>query len=297
MDFNPVRHLLLKETTNQVLIFKIKAMEKINIFAADWCEIVFEDRNRDYGAYLLRQLSSNRHMKAIFLMVALILPAIIYSHLHSAMNPSGRIPGDEIVKIGIVKFEPVKPAEIPKEVAKPLPPKVASSIRFVLPRIVEDKLVQDEKLVSIDEILDTKAVISDITVAGNVDVGGIVLHDDAVPAQQVVIAEENTRVRTFVDEMPVFPGGEEALMKYLKDNISYPQQALEAGAQGAVYLTFVVGLHGEITEIKVTRGIGFGCDEEALRVIRNMPPWIVGRQNGHAVKVQFNLPVRFKIAN
>jgi periplasmic protein TonB len=272
-------------------------MEKTNIFAADWCEIVFENRNRAYGAYLLRQLSSNRHMKAILLMFAFILPAIFYTHLHSVKGHSGRIPTDEIMKPGIINVEPIKPPVIPKDLSKPLPPKVAPSIRFVLPRFVDDRLVQEEKLVSIDVILDSKKAISDIDVKGNVDVGGTVLHSAEIPAQQAAIAEENAAVRTYVDEMPVYPGGETALMKYIKDNLVYPQTALEAGAQGTVYLTFVVGLRGEITDIKVMRGIGFGCNEEALRVIRNMPPWIVGRQNGHPVRVQFNLPVTFKIAN
>jgi protein TonB len=93
--------------------------------------------------------------------------------------------------------------------------------------------------------------------------------------------------------MPDFPGGEEELMKFLKSNIVYPQMAKESGIQGTVYVTFVVTKDGKVKDSQVLRGIGGGCDEEALRVVKIMPDWKAGKQNGQAVPVQFNLPIKF----
>jgi protein TonB len=96
-----------------------------------------------------------------------------------------------------------------------------------------------------------------------------------------------------VESMPSFPGGDEARIKYLNENINYPSIAREAGIQGTVYVTFVVEKDGSITDVRILRGIGGGCDEEAVRVIQNMPNWIPGKQRNVPVRVQFNMPIRF----
>ncbi len=100
---------------------------------------------------------------------------------------------------------------------------------------------------------------------------------------------------TIVEEMPQFPGGEEALYKYLVENLTYPQTAKEKGIQGKVWITFVVEKDGSITDVRIMRDIGGGCGEEAMRVVRNMPKWKPGKQNGVLVRVQFNLPVSFTL--
>jgi len=103
------------------------------------------------------------------------------------------------------------------------------------------------------------------------------------------------QIFTIVEEMPTFPGGEAELFKYLAKNIKYPQMASDAGISGVVYVTFVVGRDGKITDVKVLRGIGGGCDEEAVRVVKSMPPWKPGKQRGKPVTVQYNLPIRFTL--
>ena len=99
----------------------------------------------------------------------------------------------------------------------------------------------------------------------------------------------------YVDQMPEFPGGIKALLKYLASNIHYPEYAKEAGIQGKVYLNFVVEKDGSITHVKVLRSIGGGCDEEAVRVVENMPGWKPGLQHGKPVRVSFNLPIKFTL--
>jgi len=108
-------------------------------------------------------------------------------------------------------------------------------------------------------------------------------------------SSDETQIFAVVESMPEFPGGEAALYKYLAENIKYPQMAKESGIQGRVFVTFVVEKDGSVTDVRVLRGIGGGCDEEAIRVVKNMPRWTPGKQRGKAVRVQYNLPVKFTL--
>ena len=117
----------------------------------------------------------------------------------------------------------------------------------------------------------------------------------AAVVEEVIEVEEAKPIFTIVEEMPSFPGGEGELAKFLGANIVYPQIAKESGIQGTVYVSFVVDSKGKVTDVRVLRGIGGGCDEEALRVVRMMPSWRPGKQNGQSVRVQFNMPIRFTL--
>jgi protein TonB len=112
-------------------------------------------------------------------------------------------------------------------------------------------------------------------------------EEEEVEEQQIFMVVENA---------PAFPGGDAARMKFLQDNIKYPQMARESGIQGTVYVTFVVERSGAVTDVKILRGIGGGCDEEAVRVVQNMPRWEPGKQRGKPVRVQFNMPIKFTLA-
>jgi protein TonB len=121
---------------------------------------------------------------------------------------------------------------------------------------------------------------------------------DINEADSLVIVEEEEeiiedQIFTIVEQMPKFRGGESDLLNYLSKNIKYPQMAKESGISGIVYVTFVVGKNGKVGEVGVLRGIGGGCDKEAVRVVKNMPDWKAGKQRGKPVSVQYNLPVRF----
>lgn len=116
---------------------------------------------------------------------------------------------------------------------------------------------------------------------------------EIVEVQEEVV--EEPEIFTIVEDMPSFPGGEEALFKYLGKSIKYPAMARDAGIQGIVYVTFVVKEDGTISDVRVLRGIGGGCDDEAIRVVENMPDWKPGKQRGKPVRVQYNLPIRFTL--
>lgn len=100
---------------------------------------------------------------------------------------------------------------------------------------------------------------------------------------------------TLVEEMPSYPGGQDALFAYISTNLKYPQEAMDKGIQGTVIVAFVVERNGSISEVRTLRGIGGGCDEEAVRVVQGMPDWTPGKQGGKAVRVRFNLPIRYRL--
>lgn len=117
-----------------------------------------------------------------------------------------------------------------------------------------------------------------------------------VVAPPVEEAHDPKEPYTVVEEMPEFPGGNDALFAYIAKELKYPEQAIEEGIEGVVFVTFVVEADGKITGVKVIRGIGGGCDEEAVRVLRGMPNWKPGKMGGKAVRVQYHLPIRYKLA-
>ncbi len=108
-------------------------------------------------------------------------------------------------------------------------------------------------------------------------------------------SQEDEKVFTFVEQSAQFIGGENARLKFLTSNIKYPEAAQETGIEGTVFITFIIEIDGSITHIKVLRGIGGGCDEEAVRVIQMMPKWIPAYQAGKAVRSQFNMPIKFTL--
>jgi protein TonB len=117
-----------------------------------------------------------------------------------------------------------------------------------------------------------------------------------VPLQEEETEVQEQEVFLVVENAPAFPGGDGARMKFLQDNIKYPVMAKESGIQGTVYVTFVVERSGSVTDVKILRGIGGGCDEEAVRVVKNMPKWEPGKQRGKPVRVQFNMPIKFTLS-
>lgn len=176
--------------------------------------------------------------------------------------------------LGSLEMEIIEEEEIPitRQEQPPPPPPPEPSTELI---IVDDDVEIDEEF-TIDVEATVYTEIQEFT--------PIVVQEEEV-AEDVIF--------TVVEDQPSFPGGEEARIRYLTDNLRYPQMAREAGIQGTVFVTFVVERDGSVTDVRVLRGIGGGCDEEAVRVVRNMPRWQPGRQRGQPVRVQFNMPIRF----
>ncbi|MEG1762375.1 MAG: energy transducer TonB [Bacteroidales bacterium] len=147
----------------------------------------------------------------------------------------------------------------------------------------------------IEIVEDTKVITNEVEINVESDEKTIVQEYVApVVVEEVVVEEEIFQI---VEEMPSYPGGDEARMAYLSQNLKYPVLAMESGIQGTVYIGFVVEKDGGVTDVRVARGIGGGCDEEAVRVVKAMPKWKAGKQRGRSVRVRYSVPIRFSLGN
>jgi periplasmic protein TonB len=273
-------------------------MQKINIFSEKWCDIVFKDRPKEYGAYELRKSSSKRHRTAIIVTLIFFLLAFSAPGLIKSIIPESREVNVEVTNLANIDLEKNKNKEIEQpKIEQEVVQKIKSTIKFTPPVIKDDAEVKDEEIMKTqDEVTDSKLSVSTSDVKGNSEAADAVDLADLQQQQTEVVEEAVEAPFSIVEQMPEFPGGDAARVKYLSQNIKYPVIARESGITGTVYMTFVVSKTGKISNVKVLRGIGGGCDEEAIRVIQAMPDWIPGRQNGKPVSVQYNLPIKFTLA-
>ena len=143
------------------------------------------------------------------------------------------------------------------------------------------------------EIVQDDVEVEDININAEIEQNEVVEEYIAPEIEEEEVVEQE--IFQIVEEMPAFPGGEQKLMEYVGKNIKYPQIARESGIQGRVFVGFVVEPDGSVSNVKLLRGIGGGCDEEAMRVIKNMPKWKPGKQRGKAVRVSYQIPVMFRL--
>jgi protein TonB len=184
----------------------------------------------------------------------------------------------EIVDLGTREVVDIPEEIIPITEQKVKPPPPPPPKQVVKINVVEDDVEVDDEIDIDVEADETTEIEEYIPIE--------VEEEESAEEQQIFMV---------VESMPEFPGGEVELHKYLAENIKYPQMAKESGIQGRVFVTFVVERDGSVTDVRVLRGIGGGCDEEAIRVVKNMPKWTPGKQRGKPVRVQFNLPVKFTL--
>lgn len=276
-------------------------MAKIDLISRDWTEMVFEGRNKEYGAYRLRKNAGKRNLYSlitIFIAALAIwggisLVKFVESHTKSVAQTS-------VAELSALN-QPKKKAEVkqPQKVKLEQPEnvveRVKSSVKFTAPVIKKDDQVKPEdELKTQEELMNTKTAIGALDVKGNDDANGEVLKLKEAVAQPEPKPEVE-KVFDVVEQMPSFPGGPSALMEWLSNNVKYPVVAQENGVQGRVVVSFVVERDGSITDVKVVRGVDPSLDKEASRVVRAMPRWIPGKQNGSAVRVKYNVPVAFRL--
>ena len=269
-------------------------MAKIDLTTLEWCDIVFEGRDKGYGAYKLRENSPKRHLWSVLIVLVLAVLAFLIPALIRLASPKDRVENTEVVQLAKLKNAEVKQKD--KQIIKdePTPPQaVKSSVKFTAPVIKKDEEVNtDEEIKSQEELLNAKGSISIADVKGNDDLNG---KDIADLKQIVTQAAPEEKVFEVVEQMPTYPGGQDALFEYLQKHIKYPVIAEENGIQGRVIVTFVVERDGSITDITVVKSVDPSLDKEAKRVIGTMPHWIPGKQNGSSVRVKFTVPVTFRL--
>ena len=269
-------------------------MAKIDLTSQEWCDLIFEGRNKDYGAYKMRARAARRLNFSVVLVIVIAAVGFSIPRLITMVTPEKKEVMTEVTTLSQLEEPEVKQEEVQKvQPVAPPPPALKSSIKFTAPVIKKDEEVADEdQMKSQEELTESKVTISIADVQGTDEEGGVLVEDLKQVVTEAPVEEE---VFDMVEQAPQFPGGQAELMSWLGKNIRYPVIAQENGIQGRVVCQFVVGSDGSVRDIKVVRSLDPSCDKEAVRVIQSMPKWIPGRQNGKAVSVRYTLPVTFRL--
>ena len=277
-------------------------MSKIDLISNEWTDLVFEGRNQSYGAYQLRKSTGKRNLWALIIVALAAVLLYLGLQLQRMAEANKKVENTQAVALAKLNTEKKKEAKVEKkEIIRQEPEKVVeqvkSSVKFTAPVIKKDEEVKEEDEIKLDEVQKSDKAVGAFTVEGNDEVGGAVLkakEDIAAPEPPKHVVEE-TKIFTVVEQMPMYPGGDAALMGYLRDNIHYPTVAAENGVHGRVVVGFVVERDGSITDVKVLRSVDPSLDREAMRVVKSMPRWTPGKQNGSAVRVKYQVPVTFRL--
>ena len=277
-------------------------MAKIDLISGAWTDLVFENRNQAYGAYVLRKSTGKRNVIAILAVILLAIACQIGLTLKNIADEAAakRQAMQEAVELSVLEQKKEAKVErkevVRQENVEKVVEKVKSSVKFTAPEIKKDNEVRPEdEMKSQDEIMSSKLSVGSFDVKGNDEGGEVLKAKEVIATEPVKPKEEENKVFDVVEQMPSFPGGNAAMMNYLSQNIKYPVIAEENGIQGRVVVQFVVGKDGHISDVRVAKSVDPSLDKEAVRVVRSMPRWIPGKQNGQAVTVRYTLPVTFRL--
>ena len=281
--------------------------KEVDLSSRDWCDLVFEGKNKDFGAYVIRTDSTKRHNKAV---LWTIIGAIIFGLLAFGFVKANQYleerrlaaqgEQEEVLIDMSQEAEEPEPENERVEPEKPiLKEEVLQSVKVTELAIVEDeKVKKEDEIKTQDELKETETAFGQKdNKEGTEDRNVTRTLKDEVVVEKPVEKPKEVKEEVFrsVEQMPQFPGGEAALMKYLQSHINYPPMAAENNVQGRVVVQFVVDKTGKVGEVKVVRSVDKDLDKEAVRVCKSLPKFTPGRQNGQAVSVWYTLPVTFKL--
>lgn len=279
----------------------------VDLSSKEWRDIVFEGKNKDFGAYELRKGSEKRHNVAMIAVVIVICLLFGLGLLVNTVIKSVEARPEDMNEQAMAEFaaeevqeEPEdEPQRIEEQKPEALPEEILNTVKMAEVKFVADEEVKEE-IKSQDDIKETETAVG----ATNFDKGTDDLTKTVREHKDEVIVEEkkpevkhdDNQVFIAVEQPPSFPGGEAALLKYIADHIRYPAAAQENNIQGRVVVQFVVTKTGSVGQVKVVRGKDPDLDREAQRVVKSLPKFIPGKMNGNAVNVWYTLPINFKLA-
>ena len=253
--------------------------KEVDLSSRDWCDLVFEGKNKDFGAYVIRTESPKRHTKAV---VYTVLGALLLG----------------LLTFGLIKVNEYMEQKRIADMAEQEEVLIDMSQEAEEPEQEQERLEQPKPEVLPEEVLKSETAFGQKdNEKGTEDRNVTRTLKEEVVVEKPVEKKEEKKEEIFrsVEQMPQFPGGEAALMKYLQSHINYPPMAAENNVQGRVVVQFVVDKTGKVGEVKVVRSVDKDLDKEAVRVCKSLPKFTPGRQNGQAVSVWYTLPVTFKL--
>lgn len=288
----------------------------VDLSSKEWTDLIFEGKNKEFGAYALRQASDRRHNLAVIYVIAGLALILICAWLYGMYKADKERAENEriaelIASIEQQQFEELQAEldipeeeenqmeqeeEIPEpEEEEALAEEILNTEKFTEFLVQKDEDVKEE-VKSADEVKDTSTALGSVNFdQGTDDLNIVREHKNEVIVEEKKPVVEETKVFTSVEQMPQFPGGEAELLKWISTHIEYPAIAMENNVQGKVVVQFVVTRDGSIGEVKIARGKDPDLDKEAMRVVKTLPKFIPGKMNGQAVNVWYTLPINFKL--
>ncbi len=279
----------------------------VDLSSREWCDLVFEGKNKDFGAYELRTSSTQRHNKAVLytiigaiIAVAAAISIAKFNEYLAERRLAEQAEQEEVLIDMGENEEPEEEQQERLEQPKPevLPEEVLNTVKVTELRIVEDEKVKaEDEIKTQDELKETETAFGQKDNDKGTEDRNVTrtLKEEVVVEKKEPVKEVKEEVFRSVEQMPTFPGGDAALMKYLSSHIQYPTMAAENNVQGKVVVQFVVTKTGKVGEVKVVRSVDKDLDREAVRVCKSLPNFVPGRQNGQPVSVWYTLPVTFKL--
>lgn len=285
------------------------AKRNVDLTSAEWNNIIFAEKNKEFGAYQIRKASDRRHNLAmLFMLIGLVIVTLLVIGLNKYSDYRAEQAAlalqeqrEKMMAAQLAAEQEVQEEEeMPEEQKFEQPEVVVPEEVLATVQVTQIAIVDADKVKN--EVMSMDAQKEDNTARGVVTQEG---SDDAdkfkAVQEQVVVKEPEPQVKkeeeifVAVEQQAEFPGGQGALMKWLSNNIRYPEAAQQNDIQGRVIVKFVVEKDGSIGAASIVKGVDKDLDREALRVVKKMPKWQPGKNNGVAVRSYFNLPVTFKL--
>ncbi len=282
----------------------------VDLSSKEWTDLIFEGKNKAFGAYTLRRASDKRHNKAMLLVIIGLIVVLIGGYFWGMYSDFRREQRElelqaqleqQLAEMAAAEEQEEQvEEEIPQAMEEPqaeeaLPEEILNTIKDTEIAIAADNEVTED-ITSKDDVAESTAAAGATTFdKGTDDLNVVREHKDEIIVEEKHPEPVKEEVFTAVEQMPQFPGGEAELLKYISSHIKYPTMAAENNIQGRVVVKFVVGKDGRVGEVVVVRGKDPDLDKEAVRVVKTLPNFIPGKMNGQAVSVWYTVPINFKL--
>ena len=276
----------------------------VDLSSKEWRDIVFEGKNKEYGAYQLRSASNGRHNKAMIVIVIVIaivfaLAFLVNTVIKSAEAKPEDMTEQALVEMAVEETTEEEPEDEPQRIEEPKPEvikeELLNTVKLTEIAIVPDEEVKED-IKSQDDLKETDTAVGKVNEDRGVDdIINAQEHKDVVEEKTPEPPVDDNKVFDAVEQEPQFPGGQGALLKWIGDHLRYPSVAQENGIQGKVTVQFVVTKNGTVGEVRVVRGKDPDLDKEAVRVVKSLPKFVPGKMNGHAVNVWYTVPITFRL--
>lgn len=271
-------------------------MTNAQLATASLDDIVFDGRNQGYGAYQLRALYQRHVTRALVIATAIFALLLVFPLVAQLLRDTPPAAAPKQLTNDLIAppldLKTVTPPVTPPPVAPPVRPRLQATVRFVPPVVVPD----DKATGEVPQQKDLEnARVSTVTAAGSTEIDLQPLEAVEGPKEVEGVVDRNVYVS--VEQMPELPGGggQSAIVAAIQRAVKYPSLALHNGVEGRVYASFTVNAKGDVTDVKIVKGLGSGLDEETLRAIKTLPKFIPGKQNGREVSVSFTVPITYRI--